>query len=202
MKTCYIIGAGSCSVKPSPREEDLVIAADGGCDALLKFGIKPNLLIGDLDSVNSIPNGVEIMRYPTKKNETDMHLAYLEGAKRGYEFFKIFGGTGGRADHTFANYCLLMYARDNGGRVELIDELGSSFVIKNERIKLSGRSGRRLSVFALGGKARGVSIRGAEYEAENIELNPSFPLGVSNSFRDTPAEIEVNDGYLLIMIEK
>lgn len=202
MKTCYIIGAGNCSVKPKPSEGDLVIAADGGYDTLYNFGMKPDLLIGDLDSIDSIPRGVEILRYPTKKDETDMHLAYLEGARRGYEYFKIFGGTGGRADHTYANYCLLMFIRDNGGRAELIDDLGGAFVIKNEKIKLSGKPGRHLSVFPLGGVAHGVSISGAEYEAAGIDLSPSFPLGVSNRFKDSPVEIEVDDGYLLVMIEK
>lgn len=202
MKTCYIVGAGDCSVKPKPEKDDLVIAADGGFDTLYNFGIKPDLIVGDLDSIDSVPRGIEIVRFPTKKDETDIHLAYLEGTKRGYEFFKIFGGTGGRSDHTFANYCLLMHIRDNGGRAELIDELGGAFVIKNERIVLRGKPGRHLSVFAFGGLAKGVYITGAEYEVKNTELSPSFPLGVSNSFLDKPVEIEVEDGYLLIMIEK
>jgi len=202
MKTCYIIGAGNCSVKPKPSEGDLVIAADGGYDTLYNFGMKPDLLVGDLDSIDAVPRGVEIIRHPIKKDETDMHLAYLEGVRRGYEYFKIFGGTGGRSDHTFANYCLLMYIRDNGGRAELIDDLGGAFVIKNESITIGGRPGRHLSVFAIGGGARGVSIVGAEYEARDVTLSPAFPLGVSNSFREEPVRIEVRDGYLLVMIEK
>ena len=79
MKTCYIIGAGNCSVKPKPSEGDLVIAADGGYDTLYNFGMKPDLLVGDLDSIDAVPRGVEIIRHPIKKDETDMHLAYLEG---------------------------------------------------------------------------------------------------------------------------
>ena len=119
MKTCYIVGAGDFTRDFSPDRDDLVICADGGYDALLSRGTRCDLLVGDLDSVKSVPLGVEIIRHKVEKDETDMHLCYLEGRKRGYKNFVILGGTGGRDDHTFANYSLLYYIRKDGGRAEL-----------------------------------------------------------------------------------
>ena len=202
MTVCYIVGAGDFSEGFTPSDCDLVIAADGGFDHLKKRGIRCDLCIGDFDSVTSLPTGCEILRFPVKKDETDMHLAFIEGYKRGYRSFKLYGGTGGRNDHTFANYSLLLYGKEQNSDITLIGDRENSFVIKNERISLTARRGATLSVFALGGDAKGVSIIGACYEAKDIDLSPSFPLGVSNSFLDGTVEIEVKDGALLIMIEK
>ena len=131
MKTCYIVGAGDFSQSFTPDKDDLVIAADGGYDHLFGKGIRCDLVVGDLDSIKALPSSVETVRHKVEKDETDMHLCYIEGARRGYERFKIYGGCGGRDDHTFANYCLLLYIREHGGRAELYSDYGRIFVIKD-----------------------------------------------------------------------
>lgn len=199
MKTCYIVGAGDFFGSFSPTEDDLVIAADGGYDTLCRLKIRCDLLIGDMDSINSAQNNTEKIVFPVEKDETDMLLAYMEGSKRGYTDFCIFGGVGGRIDHTFANLSLLIYAKNAGHTMEIVADGYRIFAIKNEKIKLSSAPGSPLSVFAFEAEASGVCIRGAKYEAENIVLLPSFPLGVSNSFVSDTCEIEVKNGTLLIM---
>ena len=104
MSTCYIVGAGDFYGELSPRDGDIIIAADGGYDTLKKLGIEPDLLLGDMDSLTEVPRALEKLVYPVRKDETDTHLAYLEGVRRGYTDFVIYGGVGGRDDHTFANY--------------------------------------------------------------------------------------------------
>ena len=199
MKTCYIVGAGDFSSQFTPESEDFVIAADGGYSHLLKSQIRCDLFVGDADSLGYLPNDVKTVVHPQKKDQTDMHLAYLEGRKRGYKNFVIYGGTGGRVDHTFANFSLLLNARKLGDTVELRDTEWGATVICNEKIRLTANRGEHLSVFAFGGSAQGVSLRGTLYEAENITLTPDFPLGVSNAFTDKTAEISVNEGALLII---
>lgn len=201
MGVCYIVGAGDFPYSFTPDKDDLVIAADGGYDTLLKFGIRCDLLIGDLDSIKREPSDVEILRHKVEKDETDMHLCYLEGKRRGYSHFRIYGGTGGRDDHTFANYCLLSYIRNRGGRAELFSKYGKSYVIKNECVTLKGKEGNTVSVFAFGADARGVCIEGLYYEAKDVTLTCEFPLGVSNHFTDKEAKISVRDGSLLIIEE-
>ena len=139
--------------------------------------------------------------FPVEKDETDTHLAYLEGAKRGYTSFRVYGGVGGREDHTFANYSLLLYAKNRGHSMTLVGDGYESFVIKNESVTLSGRPGATLSVFAFGGRASGVNILGAKYEAKDVTLSPEFPLGVSNSFLRGEVKLSVKDGALLVMRE-
>ena len=200
MGICYIVGAGECAALPEIQSSDFVIAADGGYDSLVLQSIKPNLLIGDLDSIENVPSDVEILRFEVKKNETDMHLAYLEGVRRGYENFMLFGGTGGRPDHTFANYSLLYYISGAGHRAKLVGKDSIAEVIINEKRSFFGKG--YFSVFAFGGTALGVSIENAAYELWYGDLTPDFPLGVSNRFCDTPATVSVKCGALLVMSEK
>ena len=201
MGICYIVGAGDFNVPFTPLDDDLVIAADGGYDHLKKYGIRCDLLLGDLDSIKEEPSSVDTVRFPVRKDETDAFLAYREGAKRGYKTFYIYGGTGGREDHTFANYCLLLYAKEDKNSAFLISDKARASVIKNESVTLRGEKGKHLSIFPFGSDAEGVTVRGAEYECDSIRLEAKFPLAVSNIFRETPVIIEVRKGALLVMEE-
>lgn len=203
MTTCYIVGAGSSKVEFTPDASDFVIAADGGYDTLRALHIRCDLLVGDMDSIKDVPENIDVVRHPVRKNETDMHLAYLEGRDIGYDRFVILGAVGGRADHTFANYSLLLKIANDGCDGMIIHDTGTARVIKNRKICLSGeKEGDHLSVFAIGGVARGVSIKGAEYECTHLTLTPDFPMGVSNSFVGKDTVIGVEDGALLILTEK
>ena len=202
MGICYLVGAGDFHGKITLDDDDLIIAADGGYDNLTRHGYTPDILIGDLDSIESeIPEGMRTIQYPKEKDETDMFLAYEAGVTFDYTDFVLLGATGGRLDHTYANLSLLLYAKERGHNVTVIDEGGMILCIKDEGISLTGREGSRLSVFAFGGEARGVSIRGAKYEVEDATLSPAFPLGVSNEFSASPVHVSVKDGALIIMAE-
>ena len=201
MGICYIVGAGEISPLPKIEKDDFIIAADGGFDSLSSLGIAPNLLVGDLDSIKNVPTGIEILRHPAEKDETDMHLAFLEGERRGYREFLIYGGVGGRADHTFSNYSLLLFISKRGSAARLVGKREVALVVTNGTVTLPKSSGKYFSVFAFGGEAHGVSIKNAKYEIENVSLTPDFPLGVSNEFRDTPPTISVNFGSLLVIFE-
>ena len=61
------------------------------------------------------------------------------------------------------------------------------------------RTGDKLSVFAMGDECRGVTIRGAKYNAEDIALTNAFPLGAGNAVVGEYAEISVREGALLVL---
>lgn len=203
MKKCVIIGAGELFGDVKLDTGDYLIAADGGLDHIKRLGLTPDVIIGDFDSVSDareMPEGIEVIRHPVEKDETDSYLAYRLGYERGFREFHIFGGTGGREDHTFANYCLLLKAKNEGCNAFLYGKNQISTVIKNEKMRIFGNPGASFSVFALGAIASGVTVKGAKYEAEKVTLTPDFPLGVSNSFTDPGyADIEAECGALLIM---
>lgn len=197
---CYIVGAGDFCDKIHLDKNSLIIAADGGYDSLKQHGYNPDILIGDFDSINAdIPSDIRTVKHPKEKDETDMFLAYREGVRLGYTDFVMLGATGGRLDHTYANLSLLLYAREEGHTVTAIDEDHTILCIKNEKTELFGNMGDTFSVFAIGGEARGVTIKNAKYNVENGTLSPSFPLGVSNELTGEAAEISVTDGALLVI---
>lgn len=202
MSVCYLVGAGEFNRGFTPREDDFVIAADGGYDNLQKIGITPNLIIGDSDSIDELPLEVESLKFPKEKNETDMFLAYMEGCLRGYHEFYIYGGQGGREDHTFANYALLLAMARVGKYGELVGDKSIAFVLNGGSRKLAGQAGKTISVFPIGADATGVTIKGLKYEAENITMKCDFPIGVSNEFAGPVCEISVESGALLIIAER
>ncbi|MEG1848532.1 MAG: thiamine diphosphokinase, partial [Lachnospiraceae bacterium] len=111
-KKCYIIGSGEFEATYfHPGREDYLIAADGGYHRFVSLGLIPNLLIGDFDSIGKFElsdeeareKGIRIERLPKEKNDTDLLAAIRVGLDEGCRDFHIFGGTGGRIDHTIAN---------------------------------------------------------------------------------------------------
>jgi len=195
---CYIIGAGSFyGLAAVPEEQDFVIAADGGLRHCREAGIRPDLVLGDFDSLGKAPEEEQVLRLPVEKDDTDTLAAIREGLRRGYTRFRIYGGTGGkRPDHTLANLQSLLFLAKQGARGWLYDEYAVCTVLRNAALRLRGDGD--FSVFAMDGPAKGVTLRGLKYALQDAELTPDFPLGVSNSFCGGDAEITVRDGTLLL----
>lgn len=199
-KLCVIFGAGEVH---SPRKrfnkDDLIIAADGGYAEAIKAGLEPNVVIGDFDS-GSMPEGTaaHIIKLNRDKDDTDMLAAVKLGLRRGYRTFVLYGGTGGRPDHTFANIATLAYLNAYDARGFLVDKDTVATVITNSTITLPKTAHGTVSVFAYGGNATGVTYKNLSYILDDVELTPDFPLGVSNATTDKPAKITVKNGSLLI----
>lgn len=198
---CYIAGA-SCkdeNISFSKNSDDFVIAADGGYDMLEKSGIKPDVVIGDFDSVSAPVKHKCVIKHPVEKDDTDSFLAYKLGYDKGYRTFVIYGGVGGRMDHTVANMQMLCNMAKNGARGFLVGENTVITAICNSKISFSAGNSGKLGVFAHGAEANGVSISGVKYTLDNGTVTPDFPIGVSNEFTGRCAEISVSDGTLLII---
>lgn len=204
-KICYIVGAGDNSgTNFVKREEDYVIAADGGLQALKKINIIPDLIMGDFDSLGYVPKGDNVIRHDVMKDDTDMMLAVKRALEMGYKNIKLYGATGGRMDHTIANIQTMLYASRNGATIEMIDEINRYCVITDGAIQINGKAQSMFSIFAIGGMAHKVNIKNAMYLLHDFELAPDNPTGTSNAFIGKEVTISVEQGSLLIvlMLEK
>ena len=199
MDTCLIFGAAGFDRLIAPICDDaLVIAADGGLRHFEKLNRKPDVILGDFDSLGFVPKGAEV--YPVEKDDTDLMLAIRHGLSRGCREFFLYGGLdGSRLDHTIANFQALAYLSEQGAHGWLIGRDYIVTAIRNETLRFPAGATGILSVFCLGNDAKGVSIRGLQYPLENGTLTSCYPLGVSNHFIGQKAEISVKNGTLLLL---
>ncbi|MBQ8814707.1 MAG: thiamine diphosphokinase [Lachnospiraceae bacterium] len=198
--TCVIVGAGNIAESEViVNPEDYVIGADGGMDYLKRHGIRADMALGDFDSLGYVPEHHNLVVHPVMKDDTDMMLAVKAGLARGYRKFRLYGGLGGRLDHTLANLQTLICLAEQGAEAQLIGEGVRITAIHNGKISFDASHEGIISVFCLSGKAEGVWIRGLKYPVEDVELTSDRPLGVSNEFVGVESEIGVRAGTLIIL---
>ena len=211
MGRCIIVAAGDLTVgSVKVNDDDLVIAVDGGLGYCSVLELEPDLILGDFDSVSEqereaiellkaqIPE--RIIQLPDVKDDTDTLAAIRIGLENGYDRFLIYGGTGGRLEHTFANIQCLLYLKNHNAVGYLMDGSGMICVLQNEEVKLKDNLEGYLSLFSLGKEAKGVTIRGMKYELDNATITNDFPVGISNEFIGQEALVKVEDGELLMII--
>lgn len=208
---CILIGAGDLTVSQIPiTEDDLCIAVDGGFEYCKLLEIVPDYILGDFDSVSEkeaetiadIAKTKEdrVILLPVVKDDTDMLAAIKLGLKEGYRDFRIYGGLGGRLEHSFANIQCLLYLKEQGAVGYLMDGTGMVLLGKEETISFKEGLEGYLSVFSMGERCT-LSLEGLKYTLEEKEITNSYPLGISNEFIEgEKAVITVHKGTALIIL--
>lgn len=204
---CVIITAGPMGGYAALRplidaENDFIICADGGAGHLKGLCVTPDIIIGDLDSAGSLPQGVEVLKFKAEKDETDTMLAVMYALEHGFSDILLLGGLKGRLDHTFANLCTLQYIARHGGRGRFVDDDNEAYFFENGKLTLEKRDGYYISVFPFGGDAFGVSETGFKYGLCDATLHSDFPNGVSNELLEEKGVISVKSGALLVILSK
>ena len=209
MKRCVVIGSAPMEdggiFDAFQVEQAYVICADGGTDTALRYGIKPDLLIGDFDSVQGrLPEGVETIRLKPEKDDTDLLAAVREGTARGYGDFVLLGALGGeRFDHSYANLCVLQFLARKGFRAVLAEKSTRIFLLRaGQEAFLPDLCGATFSAFPFGCPVCTVSYEGMEYPLTEYPLRSDFPLGVSNRILRSPAKVAVHAGEMLGVIQR
>ncbi len=186
------------------RTADMLIAADGGALPLLRCGILPRIVIGDLDSVDEatqellISRGVEIQRFPRAKDETDLELALLYAAECGSDSIDVLGALGGRWDHTLANVALLALPELINRRVRLLD-INQSLMLVRDAITLDGHLGDTISLIPLTGAVHGITTHGLLYALQDATLGFEHARGISNVLLESPGHVTIRAGLLLVI---
>lgn len=205
MGVCHLMGAMGTQgggFVPNLSQEDLLIAVDGGYETLSSWGLEPDHVVGDFDSLHYVPSLAQTIVLPVRKDETDMEFGMKLGISQGYSRFLIQGGVGGRLDHTFANFQLLrQLANENRHGILCGDGSSSTVLMEGGMVFPSSFSGT-CSVFALDTQVDDVVISGLEYEVDGVSLFSHRPLGVSNAFiSGKSARISVGKGAVLVLWE-
>lgn len=185
-----------------------IIIADGGAKILRRYGLKADLLLGDLDSIDEDSlnyikkNNIKISKFPAKKDLTDTHLCIEYLLKNKYDDIVIIGALGTRLDHELANVSILkkLYRlnikakiEDNNNEVYYVEEGNYSFKKGNKKY---------ISVINLCEETI-YSTKGLEYEVSDLIVNYKNPgLGVSNEIVKDVGEIEIKKGEAFIILSR
>lgn len=182
--------------------DDFLIAVDGGLYPIQSLGLSPNLIIGDLDSIqpadlaSAETAGAQVKRYPVEKDETDFELALNRALELQPIRTIIHAAIGGRMDQTLANLFLAGADRCQPLHLELWDG-PDTYRFIHSRLEISGQPGDTVSLLPWEGPAEGVTTRDLRYPLRAETLFPDRSRGISNEMTSTTAEVSLTKGKLL-----
>jgi len=184
---------------------DLVICADGGANNALALGLQPDVVIGDLDSLDDDLHArlekthCQFVTHPAGKDETDLELALKYAVEQGVGEVLILGALGERLDHTLANILLLTLPELHSVRARILHGRQEAFLIRDETL-IEGQVGDTLSLLPLTEEVTGIYTQGLEYPLENDTFYLGPTRGVSNVLTAPQARVRVGQGLLLAVI--
>ena len=184
------------------REDDYIVAVDGGLKHVFLLGLIPHILIGDLDSVlneNLVrleKEDCDIIRFQPEKDETDLELAIQLVINKGFHNICVVSALGGRLDHSLGN--LLMLTRPDLAEfnVRLEDGEIEAFLIRS-RGQIKGKPGDVVSLLPITQSVKGVCTQGLLYPLREETLLRMQTRGISNEMLGDEAEVQITDGQLL-----
>jgi thiamine pyrophosphokinase len=186
------------------QADDYIIAADGGANHLMKMGILPEIVIGDLDSVDEdilfelTSAEVRIEQYSEDKDETDIQLALHYAIELQPASILIVGALGGRLDQTLANLSILTDPTLPGIDIRLDDGTEEAFFCRKQS-EVRGRSGDTVSLIPWNGPVEGIATDGLQWPLYGETLFSNQSRGISNVLLGEAALVRIQSGLLLIV---
>ena len=185
------------------RDDDFIIAADGGTRHALTLGLTPNIIIGDMDSATFdlqplTEKGTQIIRYPRDKNETDLELAIQHALTLKPEQVIILAALGGRLDQTLGNIALISNLQPETCNLKLDNGIEEVFFCRDQ-IRIKGASGDIVSLIPWQGEVAGVVTTDLKWPLQNETLYPQKTRGISNEMLNDTATVQIKSGLLLVV---
>jgi len=184
------------------RDDDFIIAADGGTRHALALGLTPNVIVGDLDSlpanfeISKFEN--EVVLYPKDKNETDLELAIQHALTLNSQEIIIVAALGGRLDQTLGNIALISDLRPSTFDLRLDDGLEEIFFCRDS-CEINGTPNDLVSLIPWQGEVTGIVTIGLKWPLQNEALYPHKTRGISNEMTGDTAAVQIKSGLLLIV---
>ena len=212
---CIVVIAGGPNRNISPllpliSHAESLICADSGADVLMPYGILPDEVWGDMDSI--LPetkewieeNRIRTSVFPVEKDMTDAEIC-LRSVPEDKEILFVTSILG-RIDHVMTNLMLIMKLAEEGRKIRATD--GDTWVfplcgacrwdVPEDLLKPENTC----SLIPLGQGAKGVSTMGMKYTLIEKDLIPGSSLTVSNEFDMTEKEhgFVMKDGTMLVIV--
>ena len=181
--------------------------ADGGANFAFKYGKIPEVIVGDLDSIEKKvleyykSKNILIKKFPKDKDFTDFELILKEinkisENKNFVEKIFVVGGLGKRIDMALSNllimekYKNLVFLQEN----EEIFYVEKSFVLKNKKEY-------EFSIIPISEKVEKLTLKGFKFETDKIDVKRESSRLVSNVICGDEASVEFENGKLIIILK-
>lgn len=188
---------------------DPVVAADGGADRLGDLGLVPDLVVGDLDSLDPIraeqleAAGIPIQRHPRDKDLIDGELALLAALQGGPDRIVLLGLLGGqRPDMVLANQMLLFHPLLAEGSATAMAAGWTIYPVGGEPLELEAAPGKTLSLVPIDAAAEGVEIEGARWPLSGATLQRGQGRTLSNRVAAERIRVSCRTGRALLYLER
>lgn len=183
---------------------DIIICADGGTNHLYKAGILPDMIVGDLDSIDQQVldyyknKQISIYKFPKDKDKTDTEIAIDYALDKGVSEIIFLGVTGSRLDHTIGNIMLLYRLLKQNIKAKIIDAHNEIYVI-DDKLELEKEESTYVSIIPMFGDIKEVTLKGFKYETDKMEFKSEHTLGISNEIEKEKGQININGGTCLVV---
>lgn len=187
---------------------DYVICADGGLEKAKNYGITPDMIIGDFDSVNlsvlkEYEDKIPIEKFPSEKDYTDMELAVEFAISKGYSDIVLTGASGSRLDHTIGNIMLMERYYKTGIFITIIDNNNEMKIISGDTdLTLDYKEGYYMSIIPVTAYIQGLTLEGFKYNLNNVNVQRGSTLCISNQIKCCKGRITLKKGKAILFISK
>lgn len=206
-----IVGSGEIEnhelLKEVVEKVDYVICADGGANYLIKIGLMPDLVVGDLDSIEKETleilkeKKIKIIKHSEEKDYTDTELSIQYLVDKKVKEIILMGVIGSRLDHTLANVFLLNNLLDIGIESRIISDKNLVY-ITNEKLVLEKMKNSFVSIIPINSEGAILTLKGFKYETKKEKFSFSSSYGISNEIVEEKGIIEVYKGNCLVIVSK
>jgi len=182
-----------------------IIAADKGARYCLDAGVVPDIVVGDMDSIDSasleqlLARDVRLVEHSRDKDQTDTQLALDMAVLDSALKVEMLAACGDRFDHSLANVHLLYSALSRGVEAEIISSSQRIFLVDKECI-VPGSKGQTISLLPLTMRVEGICLSGFRYDLNSASMEIGNPYGISNVITSDKSWIRIGCGILIVII--
>ena len=194
------------AIKQYIPAHQLVIAADSGLHGAIDLGLRVNVVIGDMDSVDKAvlaaveANGTTVTQLPRDKDSTDAELALLKAAEMGATKIVLITKGGGRLDHELGVFAVLQNPSLRHCTIQAMWDNSILHLIHGPAsVTITGKQGSNVGLIAAGGAASGITTTGLKWALANETLAPHSSRGISNQLVEETAVISLQEGSLFVV---
>jgi thiamine pyrophosphokinase len=194
------------AIKQYIPAHQLVIAADSGLHGAIDLGLRVNVVIGDMDSVDKAvlaaveANGTTVTQLPRDKDSTDAELALLKAVEMGATKIVLITKGGGRLDHELGVFAVLQNPSLRHCTIQAMWDNSILHLIHGPAsVTIAGKQGSNVGLIAAGGAASGITTTGLKWALANETLAPHSSRGISNQLVEETAVISLQEGSLFVV---